>query len=70
MNLVDLIIMVCALANPGACQEKHLLFESAGSLTSCMWQAQPFLAQWVGAHPNVRVTSFRCAWPDSEDKPT
>ena len=71
MNLIDLIVMVCSLAHPSAaCQEKHLLFESNGSLVACMWQAQPYLAQWVGEHPDARIASFRCALPEAEDRPT
>lgn len=70
MNLVDLIVMVCSLAHPQApCKERHLLFESSGSLTACLWQAQPYLAQWVGEHPDTRIASFRCAWPEAEDRP-
>lgn len=66
MDLVDLIFVVCSLANPAMCQEKHILFQSSGSLDACMWQAQPYLAQWVGEHPNVRVAKFHCAYPDAE----
>lgn len=47
-----------------------MLFESAGSLKACMWEAQPYLAQWVGEHPDARIARFRCAWPEMEDKPT
>jgi hypothetical protein len=67
MNLVDLILLACALANPGQCREYHVLFQSSGSLNSCMMQAQPYLAQWAGEHPAFRVTRWRCAWPDQED---
>jgi hypothetical protein len=63
MNLVDLILLACTLANPGSCRE----FQSAGSLRSCMMQAQPYLAQWAGEHPAFRVAKWRCAWPDQED---
>jgi len=35
-------------------------------LRACMMQAQPYLAQWVGEHPDVRVAKWRCAWPDQE----
>jgi hypothetical protein len=35
-----------------------------------MMQAQPYLAQWVGEHPNYRVARWRCAWPDREDEKT
>ena len=67
MNLVDLILLACALANPSSCHEYHVLFQTSGSLQSCMMQAQPYLAQWVGEHPAYRVTRWRCAWPDQED---
>jgi hypothetical protein len=68
MNLVDLIVLVCSLANPSACEEKHLLFESQGSLYACMRQAQPFLAQWIGEHPELRVVGYHCDWPDREGR--
>jgi hypothetical protein len=67
MNLVDLIVLACTLVNPGACREHHILFQSSGSLRSCMMQAQPYLAQWAGEHPGYLVTRWRCAWPDQED---
>ena len=71
MNLVDLIVLVCSLAHPSAsCQERHMLVESSGSLAACMWQAQPYLARWVGEHPDARIARFRCAWPETEDRPT
>ena len=31
-------------------------------------EAQPYLAQWVGEHPNFRVARWHCAWPDQEDE--
>jgi hypothetical protein len=68
MNLVDLIVMVCSILNPGACSEKHFLVETYGSLNSCMMQAQPYLAQWAGEHPNERIAEWHCAWPDQEGK--
>jgi hypothetical protein len=66
MNLVDLILLACALTDPASCHEYHVLFETSGSLQSCMAQAQPYLAQWVGEHPSYRVVRWRCAWPDQE----
>lgn len=70
MNLVDLIVLACTLANPSVCREYHLLVQSSGSLRACMMQAQPYLAQWIGDHPNLRVARWRCAWPDQEDQKT
>lgn len=68
MQLVDLILLACSLANPTACNEYHVLFQSAGSLKNCVMQAEPYLAQWVGEHPSFRVARWRCAWPDQEGK--
>ena len=66
--MIDLIFLVCALRLPAACVEKHLLFETSGSLNACMMQAQPYLAQWAGDHPGYRVANWRCAWPDQEEE--
>jgi hypothetical protein len=68
VQLVDLILLACSLTNTSDCHEYHILFETGGSLQSCMMQAQPYLAQWVGEHPNYRVARWRCAWPDREDE--
>jgi hypothetical protein len=68
MSMIDLVVLACTLANPSACQEYHLLFQSSGSLQSCMMQAQPTLAQWVAEHPKYRVARWRCAWPDAEEQ--
>jgi hypothetical protein len=68
MNVVDLIVIVCSIATPNACREEHLLFQMQGSLRGCMVQAQPYLAQWIGDHPNLLVVRWRCEWPDSEGK--
>ena len=66
--MIDLVLLVCSLANPTSCQEQHLLFESQGSLRACMMQAPPYLAQWAGEHPGVRIARWRCDWPESERK--
>jgi hypothetical protein len=68
VNLVELVVLACTLASPGACREYHLMVQSAGSLRACMMQAQPYLAQWIGDHPNLRVARWRCAWPGREDE--
>jgi hypothetical protein len=68
LNLIDLVVLACTLVNPGACHEYHLLFQSAGSLRTCTMQAQPYLAQWIGEHPSLRVARWHCAWPNQEDQ--
>lgn len=66
MNLLDLVVLACSLASPSVCQERHITFESQASLERCMMQAQPYLAQWVGDHPNLRIMSYHCAYPKDE----
>jgi hypothetical protein len=68
LNLIDLVVLACTLISPGACHEYHLLFQSAGSLRACTMQAQPYLAEWLGEHPGLRVVRWHCAWPDQEDQ--
>jgi hypothetical protein len=68
MNLVVLVVMVCLVAQPENCSERRLTFESHGSLDRCMWEAQPYLAQWIGAHPEWTIMRYRCAWPDQVDE--
>jgi hypothetical protein len=68
MQLIDLILLACSLTSPGACHEFHVLFQSAGSLQACTMHAQPYLAQWVGEHPNYRIARWHCAWPDHEEQ--
>jgi hypothetical protein len=68
MQLIDLILLACSLTDPTACHEYHVLFQSAGSLEACTIRAQPYLAQWVGDHPNFRIARWHCAWPDREDE--
>lgn len=70
MQLIDLILLACSLASPGACHEYHVLFQSAESLQNCTMNAPPYIAQWTEEHPNFRVTRWRCAWPDQEGQKT
>ncbi len=69
MNFVELILTVCTLAQPVACDEQKLIFSSdTRSLAGCMMQAQPLIAQWAGDHPALQVARWRCAAPGSEGK--
>ena len=68
MNLVDLILLACMVASPGTCHEYHVLFQTSGSLESCMMRAQPYLAQWASEHAAFRIVRWRCAWPNQEEE--
>ena len=67
MDFIELVLTVCSLAQPAQCDERRLVFSSeTGSICGCMMQAQPYIAQWVGEHPGVAVTRWRCVTPGSE----
>jgi hypothetical protein len=65
MNLVDLILTVCALSNPTDCRIEHVYYESQGaSLFQCMMMAPIQIARWSESHPAVKVTRWKCAFPN------
>jgi hypothetical protein len=64
MNMVDLILTVCLVANPGSCRDEHLYFESDGQLMHCMFLAPSEIAKWAQDHPAVRVKRWKCAFPN------
>jgi hypothetical protein len=68
MNLIDLIVTVCAIAAPTTCEEAHLQFSWSGSLQQCVMAAPPYIARWVGEHPKWNAVRWRCEYPGSKDK--
>ena len=68
--MLVLIMTVCSLSSPSQCGEARLQFAAEESLMQCMLQAPPYLAQYVGEHPNTRIERWRCAYPTREGQPT
>jgi hypothetical protein len=66
--MIEIIVTVCALTQPDQCQEQHLQFAWGGSLRQCMMAAQPYIAEWIGEHPNWAVKKYRCEFPHTRDK--
>lgn len=66
MNMVDLVLTVCLIANPGNCRDEHLYFESRGSLVQCMVLAPSEIAKWSQEHPKLRVKRWKCAFPNKD----
>jgi len=63
MTFVQLVITVCAIANPTHCEARHLQFASAGSLRQCVNAAPPYIARWIGDHPKWRAVRWTCEYP-------
>jgi hypothetical protein len=66
--LIEIILTVCAIANPSNCEEKDLQYAWEGSIQQCMMAAQPYIAEWIGQHPAWFVTKWSCGYPDSRKR--
>ncbi|HUB64684.1 MAG TPA: hypothetical protein VL996_09610 [Methylocella sp.] len=66
MGLVELILTVCTLTVPAACEERRLSLADEGSLMQCMTQAPPVIAEWAGSHPGRQVVKWRCSYPGND----
>lgn len=66
MDMVDLILTVCLIANPGNCRDEHLYFESRGSLFQCMMLAPTEIAKWSQEQPTLKVKRWKCAFPNKD----
>ena len=64
-SLIEIILTVCAIANPNNCEEKAVQFAWDGSINQCMMAAQPYIAQWIGQHPAWIATKWTCDYPGS-----
>jgi hypothetical protein len=64
-GLIEIILTVCAIANPNNCEEKRLQFAWDGSVQQCMMAAEPYIAEWIGKHPEWRAAKWSCDYPDS-----
>ncbi|MCA1408937.1 hypothetical protein I6F26_31580 [Ensifer sp. IC3342] len=64
MNLVDLVLTVCMLADPGSCRTEHLYFEARGSLFQCMVLAPAEIAKWSESHPSLKIVRWKCEFPE------
>jgi len=60
MGLVELIITVCAVAQPAHCEEAHLQLAGTGSAVQCAMAAPPYIARWIDDHPKWRAVRWRC----------
>jgi hypothetical protein len=67
-SLIEIILTVCAIANPNNCEEKALQFAWDGSIKQCMMAAQPYIAQWIGQHPAWIARKWTCDYPGSRKR--
>lgn len=68
MNMINLVLTVCAITSPNSCEERNLSFSADFSLHQCAMAAQPYIAQWIGEHPKWTAVKWRCEYPHHHEK--
>ena len=69
-GMIELVLTVCALAQPNTCVDEHMLFDSDNTLRQCMMSAPPFIAKWGTEHPEWTVQRWKCQYPKRDEKDT
>lgn len=69
MIKVWLLITACSVTNAADCLTLKRQTDPVDDFTiqRCMNTAQYYAAEWVNAHPNYRITGFRCIRSDAPD---
>jgi hypothetical protein len=60
MNPLELIFTVCLLANGSVCKDNHVPVDERMTISACVMQAQPIMAQWIGDNPGWTIKRWRC----------
>jgi hypothetical protein len=68
MNLIELVVTVCAVGLPNQCKDQHLPFSADMSLNQCVMSAQPYIAQWINTHPKWVAVRWRCDYGGADEK--
>lgn len=68
MNLIEIVLTVCAVAQPNLCEDKHLQFAAQVSLHQCAMTAPPYIAKWIDEHPQWTPVRWRCEYPGTGDR--
>ena len=64
MGFIEIVITVCALANPTLCEQRHLPYLANGiSPRQCSMAAPPYIARWIDHHPKWRAVRWTCEYP-------
>ena len=70
MGFLEIVLTVCALANPDMCEDQHIILDADMSLDRCVMQAQPAMAQWAVGHPEWTITRWHCDYSGRQKQRT
>ena len=64
--MMELVLTVCAVAQPSACLDQRMLFDQNSTPRQCMMSAPPFIARWAGQHRQWFIRSWKCQYPKGD----
>lgn len=65
--MIELAFVACLVTSPQECNDYSILFTEIGTM-ACMMGAQPELASWTEAHPNMTVARWTCRVVDLTER--
>ena len=68
--MIELVLTVCAMAEPATCRDQRVQFEADLTPLQCMMNAQPTIARWGTEHPRWFVQRWKCRYPKKGEKET
>ncbi|WP_075215524.1 hypothetical protein [Mongoliimonas terrestris] len=60
MSAIEIVLTICLLSNPTACEQRAIPAVDAGSVSQCMFWAQPHIAAWSSNHPKYKIIRWKC----------
>jgi len=65
--VIAILFTVCLVGDPGTCRDHKITLTPGVTLTQCMMNAPPHIAQWSEEHPGWHVERWRCGNASRED---
>ncbi|XDA99048.1 hypothetical protein AB1M95_03850 [Sulfitobacter sp. LCG007] len=65
--MIELAFVACLASSPQDCRDYSLLYTEITPM-ACMMAAQPELATWAEAHPNLTIRRWRCRVVDLSER--
>ena len=61
--MIELMLLVCLMAQPDRCEEIYLREEGPVSMMQCLFNGPKQAARWAEDHPGYVVKRWRCGQP-------
>ena len=55
MGMLELVLTVCAVAQPATRRDQRVLIDSDTTPWECAMSAPPFIAKWGSEHPDLQI---------------